>query len=360
MNRVLIIDDEPWAREVVKSLGEWERLQLRVIGEAEDGREGLRLISILKPHIVITDMRMPGVDGVELLQQINSQFPSLKIIVMSGYDDFVYLKQSIRSRAVDYLLKPLDPSDLNEALLKCMKELEDQKQLVNTSWKSPLVFPSRNLMDRYLMLRQRVFGALFELNKPGVLQAYEKLAEFLDTVYPEGIDMAMSDKIKDDFVQLLQEFMTENQDTYIHSDPSPAVGAEGKNNPLRFLSLIYAEAIEKIEGLRKGKTRLVLSEVVSYIDRHYADPISLETIAQLIFVSKEHLSRAFKLTTGENITDYIIRKRMDKAKELLSIPDMSIKHAAQMAGYPELAYFHRVFKKHVGVTPGEYKSKALH
>lgn len=357
MNKVLIIDDEPWAREVIKALGEWDRLRLTIVGEAEDGKEGLRLMKELEPQIVLTDMRMPGVDGVELLQQINSQFPSLKIVVMSGYDDFIYLKQAIHSRAVDYLLKPVDPIELNDALQKCIHELEVKKQTVNTSWKSPLVFPSTALMDRYMALRQRVFASLFELSKPAVLQTMNKLEEFLGGSFPEGLKPELLAKMGDDFLQLLDQFMSENEVGFEFRVAETETAAQWTNvsETLDTTRRIYGEAIDKIEAIRKSKTRLVIVEVQSYIDQHYMDPISLETAAHLFFVSKEHLSRVFKTTVGENLTEYIIRKRMEKAKELLMQPQISIKQAAQMVGYPEQAYFHRVFKKHFGITPGDIR-----
>src|SRR5690349_8199949 len=119
MYNVLLIDDEPWSREVVKALGLWERLGFRLSDEAEDGNTGLALIGKLRPDVVITDMRMPGLDGVGLLKAINESYPEVKIIVISGYDDFVYLRQAVASRATDYLLKPIDPEELNAALAKC-------------------------------------------------------------------------------------------------------------------------------------------------------------------------------------------------------------------------------------------------
>lgn len=358
MNKVLIIDDEPWAREVVKALGDWDRLRLTIVGEAEDGKEGLRLIQELEPQIVMTDMRMPGVDGVELLQQLNSRFPSLKVVVMSGYDDFIYLKQAIHSRAVDYLLKPVDPDELNAALKKCIHELEVQKQTVNTSWKSPLVFPSTALMDRYTALRQRVFASLFELSKPAVLQTMNKLEEFLASSFPEGMEQALLAKMGDDFEHILEQFMSENEVGFESQVRETESGAQWINvsDTLETIRRNYGEAIDKIEAIRKSKTRLVIAEVQSYIDQHYIDPITLETVAHHFFVSKEHLSRVFKTTAHENLTEYIIRKRMEKAKELLQQPHISIKQAALMVGYPEQAYFHRVFKKHFGITPGDIRS----
>ncbi|WP_410512270.1 response regulator [Paenibacillus sp. BR2-3] len=359
MNKVLIIDDEPWARQVVKSLGDWTRLDLVIAGEAEDGKEGLRLIRELGPHIVLTDMRMPGVDGVELLKQINSQFPLLKIIVMSGYDDFMYLKQAIRSRAVEYLLKPVDPDELNAALEKCIFELQTQKQTVNTAWDSPLVFPDTPSMNRYVALRQRVFAALFELSKPAILQALSKLEEFLRTTFPEGLEPALIRKIGDDFLRILEEFMLENEAGFkFHPASAEDHGQLWTNVPdtIAAIQANYAEAIDKIEALRKTKSRLVISEVKDYMDKHFLEPITLETVANKFYISKEHLSRAFKTAAGENLTEYIIRKRMERARELLLQPHISIKEAALMTGYTELAYFHRVFKKHFGRTPGEMRS----
>lgn len=358
MNKVLIIDDEPWAREVIKALGEWDRLRLTIVAEAEDGKEGLRLIKELEPQIVLTDMRMPGVDGVELLQQLNSQFPLLKIVVMSGYDDFLYLKQAIHSRAVDYLLKPVDPTELNNALQKCIHELEIQKQTVNTSWKSPLVFPSTVLMERYMALRQRVFAALFELSKPAVLQTMDKLEEFLRSSFPQGMEPALLAKMGDDFLQILEQFMSENEVGFDSRAAETEAAAQWINvsETLKAIGRKYGEAIDKIEAIRKTKTRLVIVEVQSYIDQHYMDPITLETVSHQFFVSKEHLSRVFKTTVGENLTEYIIRKRMEKAKELLMQPNITIKQAAQIVGYPEQAYFHRVFKKQFGITPGDIRS----
>ncbi|MEV5027473.1 response regulator transcription factor [Paenibacillus sp. LPE1-1-1.1] len=358
MNKVMIIDDEPWSREVVKALGEWEKLNLIVSGEAEDGIAALKLISELKPQIVITDMRMPGIDGVGLLKELKQQFPRLKIIVMSGYDDFDYLKEAIRSRAVEYLLKPIEPNELNEALQKCILELEVQKQTVNTSWRSPLVFPSAHLMDRYGVLRQRVFAALFELSQPLLLQSMNKLEEFLGQTFPLGTEASMLIKIRDDFSLILEDFMSENQVGFEANNlkSQASWSYENVKDMLNSVLHSYEEAIDKIESVSRTKSRLVILEVQHYIDQHYMEPISLETVAHHFYVSKEHLSRAYKTIVGENMTEYIIRKRMERAKQLLVHTAISIKKVAQICGYSEIAYFHRVFKKYFGITPGEIRS----
>lgn len=124
MINVLIVDDESWTRDIIRAFGEWQELGMHIIGEAEDGKEALRLTEELQPQIVITDMRMPGLDGVQLLQQLNERHSQILTIVISGYDDFEYAKHALRNKAIDYLLKPVDPKELNAALLNCKKILE--------------------------------------------------------------------------------------------------------------------------------------------------------------------------------------------------------------------------------------------
>ena len=125
MHKVLLVDDESWNRDIVRTFGAWEALGLEIAGEAEDGQEALRLVSELTPQIIITDMRMPGTDGVMLMNELHARFPEIKVIVISGYDDFKYAQSAIRYGAMDYLLKPIDPAELNAVLRKCIKELEE-------------------------------------------------------------------------------------------------------------------------------------------------------------------------------------------------------------------------------------------
>lgn len=358
MYKILIIDDEPWSREVVKALGEWESLQLKIIGEAEDGTEGLKLIGELKPDIVITDMRMPGIEGVELLKAMNEQFPGLKIIVMSGYDDFIYLKQAIRSRAVEYLLKPIDPVEMNASLAQCVRELEQAHEKVNALWRMPPVFADTAVLDKYLSYRQLVYGHLLELNKQAVLQTFENMERFLENRPGEIKNGNILARIGHDFILMLEEFISGNEIVLDHiwneknREWAVTAGWNSISEVVEDICRLYGRAMDAMEVLRKNRNRLDLTEVQTYIDRHFQDSISLETVSQHFFVSKEHLSRVFKTVTGENLSDYIIRKRMEKARELIVEQRLAIKHVAQMMGYDDLAYFYRVFKKHFGLTPG--------
>ncbi|CAH1202194.1 Regulator of RpoS [Paenibacillus allorhizoplanae] len=361
MYKVMIVDDEPWSRKVIKQLGEWDKLQLTIIGEAEDGTQGLQMVAELAPDIVVTDMRMPGIDGVELLKALNDKHPLLKIIVMSGYDDFVYLKQAIRSQAKEYLLKPVDPEELNAALAQCVRELQQAKQISEVSWKTPLVFADAASLDRYLKYRQLIYGYMLDLNASGIIQTLKSLGEFMEPILAEQFDGSMLNKIGHDFTLMLEEFVSTSELAWNHiiseleQQPSDQMGWNSVIETIGQIERMYNQAIALLLEARKNRNKLDLREVTAYINRHYKESITLESLAAYFYISKEHLSRAFKTFTGETITDYIHLKRMEKAKELIVDHKLSIKHAAEMTGYPDLAYFYRVFKKHYGFAPGELR-----
>ncbi|RKP49990.1 response regulator [Cohnella endophytica] len=372
---VLIIDDEPWSRQVVKSLGQWDSLGLKVVGEAEDGNEGIRKMGKLAADIVVTDMRMPGLEGVELLQEMNERYPAAKIIVMSGYDDFVYLKQAIRSRAVNYLLKPIDPEELGVSLAQCIRELDESVARAREAEPErqampPAIFQDTVVLEHYASYRKMIYGYLLELKADAVRDSFRKLGAYLETNLQDAAmpDAGLPTKIAHDFTTMLEEFASGHELRLDLLQNGTRTETEGESDsqsenrsPIaeatRKAGLLYEAAILAIVGERKSKAKLNIDDVQAHIERFYPEAISLETIAQRFFVSKEHLSRAYKAATGENVTDAIVRKRMEAAKSYILDEGLSIKHAAQLTGYADIAYFYRVFKKHYGVTPGDLRKE---
>lgn len=116
--KTLLVDDEKHVRDAIRLLAHWEELGITEILEAADGEEAIGLIQEHTPQIVLTDMRMPRKDGTELLTWIHAYMPEIKVIVVSGYDDFEYVRHTILHGGMDYILKPVNPVALNEALKK--------------------------------------------------------------------------------------------------------------------------------------------------------------------------------------------------------------------------------------------------
>ena len=111
MYRVIIVDDEPVIRRGLRETIEWDALGLEVAGEAADGKEALKLIREIRPEILITDIRMPEMDGIELIREIKKLDLNIKITILSGYSDYDYLKAAIRlGTAKSFLIEEITPA----------------------------------------------------------------------------------------------------------------------------------------------------------------------------------------------------------------------------------------------------------
>lgn len=118
--KALIVDDEKHVREAIRLLVDWKAVGISEVHEARDGLEATELIGQLQPEIVFTDMMMPGMDGSTLLAWASRHHPDSKIIVISGHDDFQLVRNAVKFGGVDYILKPIDPEQLNGAIGKAI------------------------------------------------------------------------------------------------------------------------------------------------------------------------------------------------------------------------------------------------
>lgn len=125
MYKVIIVDDEAKVRNSINRLADWEKHVMCVCDQAENGEELLQKIEQQEPSLIITDMKMPGISGSQLMEVLEEKYPRLPFIVVSGFDDFQYVRAALLTRAVDYLLKPIDPVKLDGALARARQLLDD-------------------------------------------------------------------------------------------------------------------------------------------------------------------------------------------------------------------------------------------
>lgn len=129
--KVIIADDEPKVCVVEENIIQWQRLNLELVGIAHDGIELLRLIEEEKPDIVVTDICMPGLSGLEIIKQVREEKINVKFIIVSGYRQFEYAHDALKYKVDDYLLKPIDAQELNDALLKLRNDILNERVLVD-------------------------------------------------------------------------------------------------------------------------------------------------------------------------------------------------------------------------------------
>lgn len=112
MLKVLIADDERIVRKTLRLIGNWDKYEMELVGEAQNGIEVLEMIERLTPDILLLDMKMPGLSGNQILEQLTEKNKQIYVIVISGYDDFEYARIALKYGAIDYLLKPINRMSL--------------------------------------------------------------------------------------------------------------------------------------------------------------------------------------------------------------------------------------------------------
>lgn len=127
MYKLLIVDDEIEIIEGLKTIIDWEMHGIELCGDADNGVAALEIIQEFSPDIIMMDIRMPILNGLELLEKISDQNIKIKSIILSGYDDFYYAQKAINLKASAYLLKPCRPDDILKAVLKIKAILDDEK-----------------------------------------------------------------------------------------------------------------------------------------------------------------------------------------------------------------------------------------
>lgn len=123
----MIVDDEPIVREGIKNRIQWSDHGFECVGVSENGRDALEAVSRLRPDVVLTDIYMPFMDGLELSRHISKQYPLTKIIILTGYDDFEYAQQAVKLQVTDFILKPVTSAELREMLDKLKSQMDEER-----------------------------------------------------------------------------------------------------------------------------------------------------------------------------------------------------------------------------------------
>ena len=173
MIKVLIVEDEIGTRNLLKIIVKWEELHMKIIGEASNGREALFHMEKELPDLVVTDIKMPVMSGIELAEEIMKKYPSVKVIIITAYDEFKYAQQAIRAGAADFILKPMKRQEVREALLKVSGQIEKEEE------SSPDVMEQvRNYLEKHFAESELSLSAvaeIFFLNPSYLSRAFRKI-----------------------------------------------------------------------------------------------------------------------------------------------------------------------------------------
>lgn len=329
MYKLLIADDEKIIRESVSEMIPWADYNIQITACCKNGLEALDAIMDTAPDIVMTDIRMPGMDGLELIHKIQSLDSHIRFIILTGYPEFEYARQALRYGVQEYLLKPIS----EEQIVEAVKNVKDSLNYV--------LDPSMNALISNLIRTRK------NADKE---HAGELLAHFFRH-YNTGEELCSYG------LQLLIE---------LHTNSSPM--------NVKFLShftedLLLEQDLDKLRNhiitnilellFASESVKTPLSDIVKkYVSKHINDEnLSLKFIAEnVLYINVNYLSRCFTKQTGENFSNYLNRTRIEKARKMLCQTGLkNIHNIAEAVGFgANPQYFSQVFKKYTGMTPSTY------
>ncbi|CAI6081215.1 response regulator transcription factor [Cohnella sp. JJ-181] len=408
---VVIADDERIQREGIVQHVPWEQMGLVLAGTAANGEEALGLIRAAPPDILVTDIKMPSMGGLELAKHARSLNPRIRIIIISGYDDFEFARTAIELSATAYLLKPLFFPDLLDILksvaaaceeearqeeerLDLQRQMEESKtlamrQLLRDLLQGRLAEPDAikaSMCDAgipavepfviaVLRTEEEKTGKIEKINCETLLaQRLELIGRGLrwcESYWSDGDELvwiaAASEEESLNALEALRQYVNSQLgrklDACVSSDiQDPNAFSESYRRASAELSRRSGQGFNKTillgdpHALNKDTP---VQRIKAYIEARYAGPVTVEELARTVFLTPNYISNLFKEQTGETIIDYLTGVRMRHARAQLADPQRKIYEIAESTGFNSTSYFSVVFKNMYGASPKEYRESLL-
>ncbi|MFV0528707.1 MAG: response regulator [Lachnospiraceae bacterium] len=342
MLKIVAVDDEFLVIEGLKLLVEALNVECEILGYANEGMTAWEIIQKNEPDVLITDIKMPGMSGLELIKKCREKYPKILTIVISGYQEFAYAQKAIGLGVVSYVDKPITLEKLEEAL----RRAEDiYYKSVRKSTENPYMM---HLLDELVKAQcsrkhremEKIYHDIkVQMSHEGMkIEDYKRfmynLITFVVGVYYDNIKPNASDK---HFPSYRNLFILQSYDEVD-----------------QYADYIILNIINKLKLEEQGVVHGTIKDLVQYIHEHYHEDISLNELAELAKMSPVYLSTLFKDELGISYVKYLTNIRLQSAKQLLA-DGFLVTEVSEKVGYHNYRYFCDLFKRHTGMTPNEYK-----
>jgi len=391
MKNLLVVEDETLIRLGMKVMLDWTELGVQIVGDAANGKEAVELIESRQVDIVITDIRMPVMDGMELIRICREKHPHIRFIILSSYDDFQYTREAIQLGVSDYILKPtMNIEEIKASLAKVLQTFpqEELSQAVHTQAESQL---HRELLKEHI-LENALHQEILELRD-------EEKSMFRVPFWEGGVPIGLAAlKHANEAIKMLNAIVNDHLDSHkmeavmLRSGMIIVFKKEAEAETSGFehwqeeLSWKVMQSLgisiywdERNAQMNWGTTRRAINEMIlnvrlernegvseivqkalEFMAAHFQEPIGLEQVADTVGVTPSYFSRLFKQNTGQSFIRYLSKLRFELAKELLLNGGMTAASVGQAIGYANPRYFTKWFKAVTGLTPSEYRRLHQH
>ncbi|MCD2345520.1 response regulator transcription factor [Clostridium guangxiense] len=416
MLNLLIVDDEFLVRKGLRQTIDWQGFGIQIVGEASNGTKGLTLAEELKPDIILTDVKMPIMNGLEFMQKLKEKDLNPKIIILSGYEDFNYVRTAMHNGAVAYLLKPIDNNQLTNIIKdvinkitnekntkKYIDTLKDEIPAITKQFLSDLVSGDitdiGKINEKICFLNISVdfnncYIVVLKINKYQNIMhklSIEELNKFkyyinklISTIFigNSAFNSIFINRTEEEFLIII-DFKLHNsnelqlikvcctkivENLKLHFKETISIGISNLCTSVLEINKTYKDALTACQNKLSEETSTIIhindisfngyrreiKETIKYIQDNYNNNITVEHAAKELYISPSYLMHILKKDLGKTFNECLTDYRITMAKKLLLNRKYKIYEVSTRIGYRDVKYFSQIFKKTTGMTPSEY------
>ena len=358
---VLIADDESMPRTVLQNYIPWEDLSVTQVYLATDGEEALEQARRYRPQIIISDIKMPHLNGLEMAAAVREFLPDCQFIFLSGYSDKEYLKGAIRVKAANYVEKPLNLEEITEAVREITAQLLRQakptaEELFFHGGACPDMALNTEVFQDPEAILNRLEDRIRQDKKEDVLFALRKLNGQVSRC--QGTD---PEDVRRLYCKILFLFLHAAESRNIRTVTAQTdrlLYAVSKQETLEGLHDILLRTAEEYFAALNPSCPDIASRVENYLQSHYQDcTLTVQGIAGDLGFTNTYLCAAYKKSCGKTVNQRLTEIRLLHARELLASTGYRLYEVANAVGYGDGRDFVKLFTREVGLSPREYQKR---
>ncbi|PFN10004.1 response regulator transcription factor [Bacillus cereus] len=375
--KVLIADDETIVRRGLKMAIDWSAYNMEVVADVPNGQRGWEEFVRHEPEVVITDIVMPVVNGIEFVKQIKQHAPKTKVLLLSCHRDFEYAQEGIKLGVSGYLLKTaFHDEELDQYLREFQAELTIHREKEGSKQQKSLFYEDFfqwlcGFQNQFQEILVDLFRNEWKWMNDGYYACFIRSESRLQLILQE-----IDQKLPTPYVKILcgkdQCFLFLNQ-TYKEIMEQLFMDVRSKYEELYWITsreLFSTEQwMDSVKSMKqfaeleiKYKVTInnwpkTIKEAILYTMNHLSEPIVVSEVAEMVGLSRSHFSTLFKKIIGESFHSFTERRKLELAMQMLQTTSLTIQEVSEHIGISNSKYFSKWFKKCTGTTPSEYRDK---